>query len=114
MTPGFDLTAPYVIHMVGPVWRGGGQGEDDLLASCYRESLNLANAHALASVAFPSISCGIYHFPPERASLIAAREVRNHLARETSVHSVTLVAFDDTMFEILNTCIQRGNHGGHG
>lgn len=107
MTPGFDLAAPYVIHTVGPVWRGGGQGEDDLLASCYRESLNLASAHALGSVAFPSISCGIYHFPPERASLIAVREVRNHLARETSVHSVTLVAFDDTMFEILSTCIQR-------
>jgi len=108
MTPGFDLAASWVIHTVGPVWRGGGFGEEDLLASCYRASLNLARARALGSLAFPSISCGIYHFPPERASLIAAREVRNHLAQETTIHTVTLVAFDEDMFEILNTCIQQG------
>lgn len=108
ITPGFDLAASFVIHTVGPVWRGGDAGEDDLLASCYRESLNLATAHSLGSLAFPSISCGIYHFPPERASLIAAREVRNHLAGETSVHSVTLVAFDNHMFEILSACIKQG------
>lgn len=59
-------------------------------------------------MAFPSISCGIYHFPPERATLIAAREVGNHLAGETNVHSITLVAFDNRMFEILSTCIKQG------
>ena len=109
ITPGFELPAAYVIHTVGPVWRGGGAGEDALLASCYRESLNLANARGLGSIAFPCISCGIYHFPPERASLIAVREVRNHLAGQTSVHSVTLVAFDDALFETLKTCIRQGD-----
>jgi O-acetyl-ADP-ribose deacetylase (regulator of RNase III) len=101
ITPGFDLPAKHVIHTVGPVWRGGGAGEDAALASCYRVSLTLAAEHGLTSIAFPAISCGVYAFPPDRASAIAVREVRDHLARDTSVTSVLLVAFDATMLDIL-------------
>ena len=106
ITPGFELAADYVIHTVGPVWRGGDAGEDALLAACYRQSLSLAKAHSLATIAFPSISCGVYRFPPERASAIAVREVREHLAGDTSVRSAALVAFDAAMFEVLSAALQ--------
>ena len=76
ITPGFRLPAKYVIHTVGPIWRGGGANEDTLLASCYRESLKLAGAHGVASIAFPAISTGVYGFPPERAAPIAVATVR--------------------------------------
>src|SRR5436190_9209217 len=67
ITAGYKLPAKHVIHTVGPVWRGGGHGEDGLLASCYRTSLELAERHGLTSVAFPSISTGAFGFPVERA-----------------------------------------------
>ena len=76
ITPGFRLPARHVIHAVGPVWRGGGAGEADLLASAYRASLRLAEEHALASVAFPAISTGIYGYPRRAATAIAVRTVR--------------------------------------
>src|SRR5688572_6423821 len=94
ITPGFALPARYVIHTVGPVWRGGHAGEDDLLASCYRASLKLAEEHACRSVAFPAISCGIYGFPLQRAAAIAVREVRQHLSHARATETVVLVAFD--------------------
>jgi O-acetyl-ADP-ribose deacetylase (regulator of RNase III) len=71
LTKGYCLPARYVIHTVGPVWQGGGQSEDLLLASCYRRSLELAAAHELHTVAFPAIPTGVYGFPPERAAPIA-------------------------------------------
>jgi O-acetyl-ADP-ribose deacetylase (regulator of RNase III) len=77
ITKGYRLPARHVIHTVGPVWRGGGSGEDELLAACYRESLRLAREHGLASIAFPAISTGVYGFPPERAAPIAFNTVRN-------------------------------------
>jgi O-acetyl-ADP-ribose deacetylase (regulator of RNase III) len=80
MTPGFRLKAKYVIHAVGPIWRGGGQGEDDLLASCYRNALRLAAEAGLASIAFPSISTGVYGFPADRAAGIAVSTVRAEAA----------------------------------
>jgi O-acetyl-ADP-ribose deacetylase (regulator of RNase III) len=76
ITKGYRLPARHVIHTVGPVWRGGGSGEDELLAACYRESLRLAREHGLASIAFPAISTGVYGFPPERAAPIAVKTVR--------------------------------------
>jgi len=94
ITPGFALPARYVIHTVGPVWRGGHAGEDDLLASCYRASLDLAERHALRSIAFPAISCGIYGFPVQRAAAIAVREIRRHLSPARAIETVVLVAFD--------------------
>ena len=76
LTKGYRLPAKWVIHTVGPVWQGGDRGEDDLLASCYRNSLALAAKHGLRSIAFPAISTGVYHFPKNRAAKIAWREVR--------------------------------------
>ena len=75
LTAGYRLPARHVIHTVGPVWHGGGQDEDRLLASCYRESLALAGRHGLASIAFPAISTGVFGFPADRAARIAARTV---------------------------------------
>jgi len=80
-----------VIHAVGPVWSGGGKGEEDLLASCYRTALGLAGAHRLASVAFPAISTGIYQFPPDRAARIAVGTVASELA--ASPEDIKLVVF---------------------
>jgi O-acetyl-ADP-ribose deacetylase len=71
LTPGFDLPARYVIHTVGPVWHGGGHGEPDLLAACYRNSVRLAREHGLRALAFPAISCGVYGYPPARAAAVA-------------------------------------------
>jgi O-acetyl-ADP-ribose deacetylase len=95
LTGGYRLPAPWVIHTVGPIWRGGGAGEDDTLASCYRTALALADERALASVAFPAISCGVYGFPVPRACRIAVMQIRASLASAVSVRRVCLVAFDD-------------------
>jgi O-acetyl-ADP-ribose deacetylase (regulator of RNase III) len=80
ITKGYRLPAGHVIHTVGPVWRGGGAGEDDLLAACYRNSLALAAEHGLKTLAFPAISTGIYGFPAERAAGIAVATVREAVA----------------------------------
>jgi O-acetyl-ADP-ribose deacetylase (regulator of RNase III) len=81
ITRGYRLKARYVIHTVGPVWHGGDRGEPELLASCYRSSLALAQGRQLGSIAFPAISCGVYGYPLPDASRIAVREVRAHVAR---------------------------------
>lgn len=78
ITRGYRLPAKYVIHTVGPVWRGGRQREPELLASCYRESLRLAEEHGVRTIAFPAISCGVYGYPIEEATNIAVREVSRH------------------------------------
>lgn len=91
-TEGFDLPARWVIHAVGPVWHGGKSGEEDLLASCYRRALELADELGARSIAFPAISTGVYHFPPERAARIAVETIRGTATR---VELVRLVAFDD-------------------
>jgi len=75
LTRGYRLPARYVIHTVGPVWRGGGSGEPELLAGCYRRSLAVAASHGMRSIAFPAISCGVYGYPIEAAVEIAVREV---------------------------------------
>ncbi|MBL8263193.1 MAG: O-acetyl-ADP-ribose deacetylase [Xanthomonadaceae bacterium] len=78
ITPGFDLPARWIIHVVGPVWSGGREGEPELLASCHRNALALAQAHGIASIAFPAISCGVFGYPPDQAVDIAVRIVRAH------------------------------------
>lgn len=100
MTTGGLLPAPYVIHAVGPVWHGGGQNEDELLASAYRNSIRLAGEHNLRTVAFPNISTGIYGFPRERAVDIAIAAVREALGRAPSIEQVTFVCFDDENFKL--------------
>ena len=76
ITPGFKLPARFIIHTVGPVWQGGGDGEAQLLASCYRNSLRLAAENEIRSIAFPAISCGVFGYPIEQAVAIAVREVQ--------------------------------------
>jgi O-acetyl-ADP-ribose deacetylase len=96
-TPGFGLPARWVIHTVGPVWRGGGDGEAELLASCYRHSLAVADEIGARSVAFPAISTGAYRYPPAEAATIAVDTVRA-AAPDTRVELVRLVAFNrDTL-----------------
>ncbi len=97
ITGGHDLPARHVIHTVGPVWRGGDADEDALLASAYRNSLQLARDHGLTSIAFPAISTGVYGFPPDRAARIAITTVAEH----GDDLDVTLVAYGDKAAAIL-------------
>ena len=93
ITPGFRLPARYVIHAVGPVWRGGGEGEAELLASAYRSALRLASEHGLRSLAFPAISTGIYGFPLEQATGIAVGTVRGWDEPGSTVQEVVFACF---------------------
>ncbi len=96
ITGGYDLPARYVIHAVGPRWRGGDRGEPELLRSCYSHALDLAHSHQLTSVAFPSISTGAYGYPIERAAPVAVGAVREWLADPGSVRQVRFVLFIDS------------------
>jgi O-acetyl-ADP-ribose deacetylase (regulator of RNase III) len=100
ITGGYALPARYIIHTVGPVWRGGRDNEDALLARCYRNSLALAQECRLTSVAFPAISTGAYGFPSERAARIALREVEAFLTRPTTLTRVLMVCYDRAMFRV--------------
>ncbi|MCO4864432.1 O-acetyl-ADP-ribose deacetylase [Cupriavidus sp. WGlv3] len=100
LTTGGRLPAPYVIHAVGPVWQGGGQGEEEQLASAYRNSIRLAAQHHLRTLAFPNISTGIYAFPRERAADIAIAAVREALAGAPEIEQVTFVCFDDENYRL--------------
>lgn len=93
ITPGFDLPARHVIHAVGPVWEGGGAGEDALLAGCHRHALSLARRHGLRTIAFPAISTGVYGFPMTRAARIALSTVAREIARDTHFMAVRFVCF---------------------
>jgi O-acetyl-ADP-ribose deacetylase len=102
-TPGFDLAARWVIHAVGPVWRGGGQGEAELLASCYRRSIEIAGDLGAASIAFPAISTGVYGYPADQAAEIAVHTVRS---TPTPVGHVVLCAFDSHTASLYRTLLQ--------
>ncbi len=91
-TPGFGLAARWIIHTVGPVWNGGGHGEAELLASCYRNSLRCADELGAVSIAFPAISTGVYGYPSEPAAAVAVATVR---AASTAVQLVRFVCFDE-------------------
>ncbi len=99
MTKGYRLPAKWVIHTVGPVWRGGGHGEDELLARCYRSCFALARQHRIRTIAFPSISTGAYRFPVERASRIAVAETRLALEANSAIERVIFVCFGKEVFE---------------
>ncbi len=94
ISPGFRLPARFVIHTVGPVWRGGGHGEDGLLAAAYRNSLALVSEQGLRTVAFPAISCGVYRFPLERATRIAVREGWDYV-QTTDIDKLVFCVFGD-------------------
>ncbi len=95
ITKGYKLKAKYVIHTPGPIWRGGKWGEEELLANCYRNSLALAKENGVKTIAFPSISTGVYRFPVELAAKIAVKEILEFLKQEDSMEQVILVCFDD-------------------
>jgi O-acetyl-ADP-ribose deacetylase (regulator of RNase III) len=94
ITKGHKLPARHVIHTVGPVWRGGTAGEEELLARCYRNSLALAQRHGLRTIAFPSISTGAFGFPVEKACRIALAEIKSFLEQGGNLEKVSLVCFD--------------------
>jgi len=94
ITKGYLLPAKYVIHAVGPVWQGGVRGEDELLASCYRKSLELARKYGIKTIAFPAISTGAYGFPSERAAGIAVAQVKAFLQENELPETVLLVCYN--------------------
>ncbi|HHW03658.1 MAG TPA: O-acetyl-ADP-ribose deacetylase [Thermoanaerobacterales bacterium] len=96
ITKGYRLPARYVIHTVGPVWHGGNDNEDELLAACYRNSLQLAVKNGVKTIAFPSISTGAYRFPVKRAAGIAIREISKFLEENEGIETVLMVCFDET------------------
>ncbi len=106
ITKGYNLPATYIIHTVGPVWKGGTvwngglKEEDELLADCYRNSLRLAVEHEVKTIAFPAISTGVYHFPPDRAAQIAFREVKAFLAASDAIERVYMVCFDQLTYRL--------------
>ncbi|SEA06873.1 O-acetyl-ADP-ribose deacetylase [Paraburkholderia sartisoli] len=101
LTAGYRLPAKHVIHAVGPVWGGGGHGEAELLASCYRRSMELAQDAHCVSIAFPAISCGVYRFPAQQAVRIAVSTVIATLQQAAgSISHVTFACFDDPMFQL--------------
>ncbi len=107
-TPGFALPARWIVHTVGPVWRGGSDGEDEILASCYRRSVSVAAELGARTIAFPAISTGVYGFPPPRAAEIAVRTLRGMLREpdvEGTVSMVRLVAFDAATFDLYRTLL---------
>jgi O-acetyl-ADP-ribose deacetylase (regulator of RNase III) len=99
ITPGFRLPARFVVHAVGPVWRGGEAGEPALLASAYRSALQLANDGGLTSIAFPAISTGIYGYPVAAATRVAVTAVRENLATRSSVQTVLFACFSPDVLE---------------
>lgn len=107
ITKGFKLQAGYVIHTVGPVWTGGDKDEEKLLASCYRQSLHLANKHNCKTVAFPCISTGVYHFPKQLAAEIAIREVTSFLEKHPVPEKIIFVCFDKENLDIYKDALKQ-------
>lgn len=104
---GHRLKARYVIHAVGPVWRGGAHGEDELLAGCYRASFAVAAQHGIRSIAFPAISTGIYRFPRDRACRIAVAETRHFTARSPALKRVVFCCFDIETLTLYRQALER-------
>jgi len=108
ITKGYNLPAKFVIHTVGPVWGGGARGEDDLIASCYRRSLEVAVENGVKSIAFPCVSTGVYGFPQDRAARIAVREVRGFLESDATIEKVVFVCFLRRDFEFYSNFLKEG------
>lgn len=100
ITKGYNLSAKFVIHTVGPVWNGGNYNEDELLANCYKNSLELAAKNGIKTIAFPAISTGVYRFPIERASKIATEEVKKFLSNNKAFEKVIFVCFDEWTYNV--------------
>jgi len=107
ITTAGKLPAKYVIHTVGPVWHGGKNKEEEKLANCYINSLELAEAHQLATIAFPNISTGVYGFPKGRAAQIAVQTVENFLERSEEISQVIFVCYDQENFGLIKRCLDQ-------
>ncbi|MBN2109602.1 MAG: O-acetyl-ADP-ribose deacetylase [Methanosarcinaceae archaeon] len=107
ITRGYRLPAKWVIHTVGPVWQGGNAGEDSLLASSYRNCLELAAIHKIRSMAFPAISTGAYGFPPDRASVIAVTTIKDFLQNDDLLSDIRLVCFSRSAFCHYSSALNR-------
>ena len=105
ITKGYNLPAKYVIHTPGPVWKGGKNNEPELLASCYRSCLTLASENGCKTVDFPSISTGVYHFPLEKASVIAISTIKAYLEDHPEIERVRMVCFDDKTKKYYETAL---------
>ena len=109
ITPGFLLPAKFIIHTVGPIWRGGANDEDELLAQCYRNCLAYVESNDLKTIAFPAISAGVYRFPIERAAAIALRETEHFLNQNDALGRVIFVCFDAAVLQAYRQQISDGN-----
>lgn len=107
LTGAGELPAKYVIHTVGPIWRGGNQNEDRLLSNAYRNSLQLAAENKVESISFPNISTGVYHFPKERAANIALTTVMDYLKSNPAIKEVIFVCFDQENYDIYDRLLNR-------
>jgi O-acetyl-ADP-ribose deacetylase len=107
ITKGYDLLAKWVIHTVGPIWRGGHYQEDELLAMCYSNSMALAVQHSVRTIAFPAISTGVYGFPLERATHIAIAEIKTFLTQNSSIEQVKFVCFGESAYQCYLDALDR-------
>lgn len=107
ITGGYKLPARHVIHTVGPVWHGGEQGESELLAACYRNSLQLAAENGVKSIAFPSISTGAYGYPIRQASAVAVNVVQAWIAEDSSIEEIRIVCFSDVDYLVYRETLQQ-------
>lgn len=105
ITSGFNLKAVYIIHTVGPVWKGGHRDESELLASCYHNSLMLADENSIKSIAFPNISTGVYGFPKDAAAKIAISEVQKFIEENSFLERIVFVCFDDENYRIYSSLL---------
>ena len=109
ITRGYRLPARYVIHTVGPVWHGGKRGEPELLAACYRNSLQLAVESGISSIAFPAVSCGAYGYPVEQASEIAVGETRRFLVTARGIERVIFACFGEEVTSAYRRALERSS-----
>lgn len=105
ITQAYRLPAEFVIHTVGPVWSGGRNGEAELLASCYKESMTLATQYDITTIAFPAISCGIYGYPLEQAAKIAIRTLEDFVATSNRIRQILLICFNDDVYTTYSACL---------
>lgn len=111
VTPGFGLPARWIIHTVGPVWRGGGHGEPDQLAACYRRSMELAVEHGVRTLAFPAISTGVYGYPADPAAELAVETVLTLFEQADAAPNVTFCCFSEPSADLHRQALARRGHG---
>ncbi len=112
LTRGYRLPARFVIHTVGPIWSGGNRGEAELLAACYRNSLQLAAATGIKTIAFPAISCGVYGYPIDQAAAISVEQCRQFLAGDASIDKLYLVCFSDPLLHAYQAAAAKISNSG--